>query len=65
VLNRGRAPATPLERPLETRGEAPGGPPGQAPPVEVEGLLERVLERTTLLAAWILRSALIGGIPRR
>jgi hypothetical protein len=50
-LNRGRAPATPLALPLETRGEDPGGTPGQATPVEGEGLMERGLERAHLLAA--------------
>jgi RNA-directed DNA polymerase len=51
VLNRGRAPATPLELPLETRGEDPVGTPGQATPVEGDGLMERVLKRANLLAA--------------
>jgi RNA-directed DNA polymerase len=51
VLNRGRAPAPQLELPLETRGEGPVGTPGQATPVEGEGLMERVLARANLLAA--------------
>ena len=51
MWNRGRAPATPLELPVEPRGEDPVGTPGQAPPVEGDGRMERVFERANLLAA--------------
>lgn len=51
MWNRGRAPAPPRERPLDTRGEDPGGTAGQATPGEGDGLMARVLERANLLAA--------------
>jgi RNA-directed DNA polymerase len=62
VLNRGRAPATQLELPLEPRGEDPVGTPGQATPVEGDGLMERGLERANLLAA-LARVKRNGGSP--
>ena len=62
MLNRGRAPATQLELPLDTRGEGPTGAPGQATPVEGDGLMERVVERTNLLAA-LARVKRNGGSP--
>jgi RNA-directed DNA polymerase len=62
VLSRGTAPATQLELPLDTRGEGPTGAPGQATPVEGDGLMERVVERTNLLAA-LARVKRNGGSP--
>jgi RNA-directed DNA polymerase len=51
-----------LELPLETRGEDPVGMPGQATPVEGDGLMERLLERANLLAA-LARVKRNGGSP--
>lgn len=62
MLSRGTAPATQLELPLETRGEGPTGAPGQATPVEDEGLRERVVGRVNLLAA-LARVKRNGGSP--
>jgi Reverse transcriptase (RNA-dependent DNA polymerase) len=62
VLSRGTAPATQLELPLDTRGEGPTGAPGQATPVEGDGLMEHVVERTNLLAA-LARVKRNGGSP--
>jgi RNA-directed DNA polymerase len=64
VLNRGRAPALQLELPMDTRGEAPVGRPGQATPVEGDGLRARLRERATLLAA-LARVKRNGGRPGR
>jgi RNA-directed DNA polymerase len=62
VLSRGTAPATQLELALDTRGEGPIGAPGQATPVEGDGLLEHVVERTNRLAA-LARVQRKGGSP--
>jgi hypothetical protein len=51
-----------LALPLDTRGEGPTGAPGQAPPGAGEGLMERVVERTTLWAA-LARGKRKGGSP--
>jgi hypothetical protein len=52
MLDRGHAPAQPLEWPFaERRGEAAGGAAGWDAPVGEAGLMERVVDRGTLLAA--------------
>jgi RNA-directed DNA polymerase len=62
VWSRGKAPATPRELALDTRGEGPTGAPGPATPVEDEGLRERVVGRVTLVAA-LARVQRHGGSP--
>ncbi len=62
MLSRGKAPATQLKLPLETRGEGPAGTSGQATPVEGDGLRERVVGRANLLAA-LARVKRNGGSP--
>ncbi len=51
MLSRGSAPAKQLELPFKGRGEAPVGTRGGGAPVEDGGLMERVVERSNLLAA--------------
>jgi hypothetical protein len=62
-LDRGHAPAPPLERPVaERRGEAAGGASGGDAPVGEAGRMERVVERGNLLAA-LARVQRKGGSP--
>jgi len=51
VLSRDSAPAKQLELPFARRGEAPVGISGEGAPVGDGGLMERVVERSNLLAA--------------
>jgi RNA-directed DNA polymerase len=63
MLDRGSAPAQPLERPFaERRGEAAVGAAGWDAPVGDAGLRERVVERGNLLAA-LARVTRNGGSP--
>ena len=63
MLDRGHAPAQPLERSVaERRGEAAGGASGGDAPVGDAGLMERVVERGNRLAA-LARVKRNGGSP--
>jgi RNA-directed DNA polymerase len=62
VLSRDHAPAKQLELPFARRGEATVGTPGEGAPVGDGGLMERVVERSNLLAA-LRRVKSNGGSP--
>jgi RNA-directed DNA polymerase len=63
MLDRGNAPAQPLELPVaERRGAAAVGASGGDTPVGDEGLMERVVERRNLHAA-LARVQRHGGSP--
>jgi hypothetical protein len=63
MVDRGHAPAPPLERPVaERRGEAAGGASGRDTPGGAEGLMERVVARGHRLAA-LRRVQPKGGRP--
>lgn len=62
MLNRDKAPAMPLERPFARRGDAPVGMSERNAPVEGDGLMERVVESSTLSAA-VNRVKQHGGSP--
>lgn len=62
VLNRGQAPAKQLELPFGRRGEASVGASGMRAPVEGNGLMEQVVERSILSAA-LARVRRNGGSP--
>lgn len=62
MLSRDHAPAKQLELPFARRGEATVGTPGEGAPVGDGGLMERVVERSNLLAA-LRRVKSNGGSP--
>jgi len=62
VLSWGIAPAKQLDLPFARRGEATVGTPGEGAPVGDGGLMERVVERSNLLAA-LRRVRSNGGSP--
>ena len=63
ILDRSSAPAKQLERPFAPlRGDATVRAPASRPPVDHDGLMERVLERGKLLAARA-RVKCHGGSP--
>ncbi len=62
MSNRGIAPAKQLELPFGRRGEASVGTSGEEAPVGDGGLMERVVERSNLLAA-LRRVRSNGGSP--
>jgi hypothetical protein len=63
MVDRGHAPAQPLERPCaERRGEAAVGASERDAPVGEAGLMERVVERGSLIAA-LARVKRNGGSP--
>ena len=63
MLDRGQAPAQPLERPFaERRGEATVGASGRDAPVGDASLMERVVARGNLVAA-LARVQRNGGSP--
>jgi len=62
VLSRGIAPAKQLDLPFTRRGEASVGTSGEESPVGDGGLMERVVERSNLLAA-LRRVRSNGGSP--
>ena len=62
MLSWGIAPAKQLDLPFARRGEATVGTPGEGAPVGDGGLMERVVERSNLLAA-LRRVRSNGGSP--